>query len=208
MKKILIAIVLLIATLAIGIFLSFKNNVSHAVKEESFVIEKPFIAVVKNLATKDSLERMIEESDATLIEKKWEYLDLEVPKRILRIKDYKLNGKLVFVIEKKDADLGDLKIPFVQNVHLDNNVFNVKTNLSSQQKNILFYEKVIEIKPLDERSSKVYLKSEIKIEKTIPFFFKNYMNKKVEQNNEQDFKELKNNLNTIAEKSAFEIKLK
>lgn len=210
-KTIVIASILLLIVGGIffGGYSTFRSNEANSVQETSFIIEKPFISVIKNLATKDSLEKTIEESDGVLVEKNWDYLNLEVPRRILRIKDYVLNGKMNFVVEKNDSDLGQLRLPFVQNVHLDDQVFSIETSLVDAQKNILSYNKNIVIKPIDNNKTEVALKSEIKVKKFIPFFYEKYMNDKVEKNNKQDLEDLKNNLNEIANKKpTFEIKMK
>jgi hypothetical protein len=196
MKKILFCF-LLICFLIISFFLTFKNISSYSSKEESFVSDKPFLVVIKNLATKKSFEKIIEQNDAVLEEKTWDYLDISIPKRVLKIREYELNGKMNFSILKKDLDLGELRLFFEQLIHLDKKSLNIKIDLLKEHKNVITYNKTVEIVPLDEKSSKIFIKSEIKIKKFIPFFYENYMNKKVEKNNEKDILKLKNNLKKI-----------
>ena len=188
---------LLICFLIISFFLTFKNISSFSSKEESFVSDKPFLVVIKNLATKKSFEEIIEQNDAVLEEKTWDYLDISIPKRVLKIREYELNGKMNFSILKKDLDLGELRLFFEQLIHLDKKSLNIKIDLLKEHKNVIIYNKTVEIVPLDEKSSKIFIKSEIKIKKFIPFFYENYMNKKVEKNNKKDILELKNNLKKI-----------
>jgi hypothetical protein len=196
MKKMLFCF-LLICFLIISFFLTFKNISSFSSKEESFVSDKPFLVVIKNLATKKSFEEIIEQNDAVLEEKTWDYLDISIPKRVLKIREYELNGKMNFSILKKDLDLGELRLFFEQLIHLDKKSLNIKIDLLKEHKNVIIYNKTVEIVPLDEKSSKIFIKSEIKIKKFIPFFYENYMNKKVEKNNKKDILELKNNLKKI-----------
>lgn len=191
--------IIILATFFIGcsLALTFKVNISNSHIEESIIIEKPFLVVLKNLAKKSSFEKIIEQNDANLIEKKWDYLNVEVPRRILRIKDYQLNGVMNFSIEKYDKDLGKLELKFIQNIHLDENLLIIKINLYEQHKNIILYEKNIKVQPIDQKTSKISIKSEIKIKKYIPFFIKNNMNEKVQKNNEKDILNLINNLKKI-----------
>jgi hypothetical protein len=196
MKKILFCF-LLFCFLLFAFFSTFKNISSYSNKEESFVSDKPFLVVIKNLATKKSFEEIIEQNDAVLEEKTWDYLDISIPKRVLKIREYELNGKMNFSILKKDLDLGELRLFFEQLIHLDKKSLNIKIDLLKEHKNVIIYNKTVEIVPLDEKSSKIFIKSEIKINKFIPFFYENYMNEKVEKNNEKDILELKNNLKKI-----------
>ena len=75
-----------------------------------------------------------------------------------------------------------------QNIHVDKNTFNINTNLSQPQKNILSYNKSVVITPStdDSLTTHVEIKSELKVKKLIPFFFRNLMNKKVEETNKKD----------------------
>lgn len=174
---------------------------SHSSEEIEFTIEKPYLQVIKGLATKNSLEKIVEDSDGTVTQKHWENFEVEVPQRILRIKEYKLEGTLVFTVEKKEHDLGELKLPFTQKMNLNKEVLSLKTNLTSPQPQILAYEKIVEISPSLEDSlpkTHVSAKSELRIRKTIPFFFKEYMDKKVAETNRRDLEQLKANIIEIS----------
>ena len=184
-KKILIISIAFLLILIFGFYFSFIDYESYNNQEVNFIINKPYLSVVKSLATKESLEKTIEDSNGRLRSKNWQSFVVEVPKKILRIKEYKLEGKLDFIFEKEDDSLGKLVLPFEQNVNVDKDVFNIKTNLKEPQKNVTLYNKAIEIAPSLEDSLKtqVSIKNEIKIKKLIPFFLKDFKDKKVEKNN-------------------------
>ena len=174
---------------------------SHSSEEIEFTIEKPYLQVIKGLATKNSLEKIVEDSDGVVTNKNWENFNVEIPQRILRIRDYKIEGTMTFTVEKKDNELGELRLPFIQKINLDKEVFSLKTNLTSPQPQILAYEKIVEISPsLEDALPKTHVsaKSELKIRKTIPFFFKEYMDKKVAETNRRDLEQLKSNIMKIS----------
>ena len=174
---------------------------SHSSEEIEFTIEKPYLQVIKGLATKNSLEKIVEDSDGVVTNKNWENFNVEIPQRILRIRDYKIEGTMTFTVEKKDKELGELRLPFIQKINLDKEVFSLKTNLTSPQPQILAYEKIVEISPsLEDALPKTHVsaKSELKIRKTIPFFFKEYMDKKVAETNRRDLEQLKSNIMKIS----------
>lgn len=210
MKKIIICVLAITIAVLTSAFLSLKNHESNSKEEVFFTIDKPYLAVVKDLATKNSLEKMVQEHNGVITDKNWENFTVEVPKRILRIKKYKINGCLKFTVEKKDKDLGDLKMPFVQEIYLDDKQFSIATKLSVPQKNILQYSKNIEITPKEENGlptkTNIYIKSELKVEKSVPFFFSGYMDEKVSKNNIDDLNELKTNIENISSQSKITFK--
>jgi ABC-type sugar transport system permease subunit len=195
-KKILIISISFLIILIFGFYFSFIDYESYNNQEVNFVINKPYLSVVKSLATKESLEKTVEESNGRLRSKNWQSFVVEVPKKILRLKEYKLEGKLDFVVEKEDDSLGRLVLPFEQNVSVDKDIFHIKTNLKEPQKNITLYNKAIEIAPSleDHLKTQVSIKNEIKIKKIIPFFLKDFMDKKVEKTNKEDLENLRLNL--------------
>jgi ABC-type sugar transport system permease subunit len=195
-KKILIISISFILILIFGFYFSFIDYESYNTQEVNFVINKPYLSVVKSLATKESLEKTVEDGNGRLRSKNWQSFVVEVPKKILRIKEYKLEGKLDFVVEKEDDSLGRLVLPFEQNVSVDKDIFHIKTNLKEPQKNVTLYNKAIEITPSleDHLKTQVSIKNEIKIKKFIPFFLKDFMNKKVEKTNKEDLENLRLNL--------------
>jgi hypothetical protein len=171
------------------------DHESNSIDQISFVVDKPYLSVVKNLSKKDSLEGIVRENDATLIEKSWENFNIDVPRRVLRVKDYKISGILYFKIEKNDSFLGKMVIPFVQTVNFDRNTLKIDIKLREIQKNLIFYEKNIKITPIsDENKTFVEIKSELTVKNKIPFFFKDFMDKKVTENNKNDIKKLESNL--------------
>jgi hypothetical protein len=205
MKK--YTIPLLTALIISAGYLCLESHESQSTEQMEFVIEKPYLNVVKGLATKNSLEKMVEESDGLVTRKHWEFLNVEVPDRILRLKAYKIEGLLKFVVEKKDHDLGDLKLPFAQKMNLDSHMLTIETRLEETQASILTYEKKVEISPVieDNRitpSTHVAVKSELKVRKTIPFFLKKHMDGKVAETNKKDLKRLKENISVMAEQKS------
>lgn len=188
-------------------YFSLNNNSSHDCQSINFVIDKPYLLAVKELAKKESLEKIIQDNKGKLIYKQWESFVVDVPQRILRLREYKIEGKLNFLMEKKDGDLGELKLPFEQNIFIDKNSFNIETKLSEEQKNIKVYNKKIIITPLEEKIQ-INIKNELTITKMIPFFLNDFMDKKVIEFNKNDLELLKNNLiNTIQSSPTVKFKL-
>jgi hypothetical protein len=209
-KKSIICVLIIATIFTVFAIFSLKNHESDNKEEICFTIDKPYISVVKDLATKNSLEKIVEDHNGSITHKNWERFDVEIPKRILRIKQYKIYGCLKFTIEKKDKNIGNLTLPFIQEFHLDDKIFNVETELINPQENILLYSKNIEITPKEENGlltkTNVCIKSELKVKKLIPFFFSNYMDEKVKQNNINDLKKLKNNIENISSQSKITLK--
>jgi len=203
LKKVLI-FPSLILIIALAFYFSFLDYESCSSEKVSFVINKPYLTIIKDLAKKESLEKTIEDNDGKLVYKEWKNFVVEIPKKILRLREYKLEGKLDFVVEKKDNNLGNLRIPFEQNIHIDKQIFTIKTNLSEPQKNILAYNKVVEMGPstLDGVGTQVEINSELRIKKLIPFFLKEFMDKKVKEENQKDLEKLKKNLLNITQDSS------
>jgi hypothetical protein len=190
MKKFLIPIG---TTLILLLYLIFIDHESYSSKEMEFSINKPYLFVVKSLSTKNSLEKMVEEDNGYVTNKNWENFTLEVPQRVLKIRDYKIEGILKFTVHKNDKSLGQLKLPFVQEIKIDNEAFLIKTNLTEPQQKVIIYEKIIELKPINEETV-VFVKNNLKIKRKIPFFLKNYMDKKVQDSNEKDLDQIKENI--------------
>lgn len=197
MKKFLF-LISFIVVVTISFFQCCENHESYSIKSEEFIINKPFIIVVKGLAKKDSLEKMVEENDGIVSNKYWERFDVAVPQRILRIRDYEIDSTLKFKVIKKDGDLGELTLPFVQNMHLSKNELFINTSLIESTSSVVSYDKIIEITPIDEEKTQIKIKNEIKVKKYIPFFLKDMMNKRVEICNEKDLENMKENIFSIS----------
>ena len=183
MKNYIIITILLVIFCAFAFFSIIKHE-SLSEEEVSFVLNKPYINVVKSLSTKESLEKAIETNNAKLCEKYWEFFTIEIPRPIFRIRNYKLEGKLIFFVEKNDKELGYLYLPFEQNVTLNKNEFYIQIKLQQPQSNIIKYIKTIEINPLEDQT-KIKIKSELLVSKNIPFFLRKFMDNKVKNINIQ-----------------------
>lgn len=196
MKKFIAPIVSFLV-LSVG-YLCLEEHESRSLERAEFVIDAPYLAVVRGLAKKDSLERIVEDNDAKVTGKNWESFQIEVPRRLLKIKDYRLEGTLKFAVEKKDPDLGELKLPFVQDMRLDDQILSIKTRLEIPQKHISSYDKKVEISPdLEEgplQKTHVSVSCELAVRKTIPFFFGKAMDGKVANANRKDIERLKANI--------------
>ena len=77
-----IALFFTLLFIAIGCSIAYfclENHESYSKEEVAFTIDKPYLATIKGLATKNSLEKMVEENDGMLVYKNWESFDVEVP---------------------------------------------------------------------------------------------------------------------------------
>jgi len=198
MKKTILPVLFFLLIFLIG-YLCLQSHESHSSTNTEFFIDKPHLAVIKGMATKNSLEKIVEDNDGVVTNKNWEGFQIEVPRRVLRLKEYKLEGVLKFNVEKTDPSLGKLSLPFTQEIHLDDQVLLLRTKLVESQKHVIMCDKIVEISPVIEEGgpphgTHVAIKSELKVKKTIPFFFRKMMDDKVDQANKKDAERLKTNI--------------
>lgn len=193
MKKIFF-IFLTIAIFSILVFFSFVKHESSSKENISFILEKPFLTVVRELANKNSLEKIVEENEGVVTSKYWEEFQIDMPDRIIRLREYQIDGLLKFKVLKNDDDLGKLLLAFEQKMHLDKNQLLINTNLEKPEGSVVGYSKTIQIEPTKESKTKIVLSNQIVVQKTIPFFFAKTMNKKVQIANQKDLENLKQNI--------------
>ena len=187
---------LVLTLLVSGAILCFlnENHVKESNIEQSFEVNKPYFSVLKDFSAKNSLEKIVEQNNAVLLDKKWEYLNLEVV-RIRKPRQWNVDGRLIFTIETKDNDLGKQKLEFHQDINLKNNVMLITTGLTSPGKNIISCERTIKFFEGDQKDKTlVEIESKLVIKKFIPSFFIKTMDKKVEENNLREVENLKNNI--------------
>jgi len=196
MQKKYIFPILFFVLLTISYF-CFKNHESHSLKKIEFVIEKPYLNLIRNLAKKDSLEKIIEKNGIEITNKKWHEFIVDVPDRVIRLRQYKLEGHFEFTVVKKDNYLGKLILPFEQKTLVDFQDLIIKTKLIKPNDFVTFCEKKIKIYPKNKMTA-IEVSSEIKIKKFIPFMFEELMDKKVNEFNEQDINNFKENLINIS----------
>jgi hypothetical protein len=210
MKKYLISLWAFTVVFVVGFCFSIVKHDSYSTSEDSFVVNKPYLSVVKSLASKESLEKVVEENNGILKNKQWQSFTVEVPKRIFKVKEYNLEGLLYFTVEKHDADLGDLSLLFEQKVFVNKDVFKINTNLREPQKNVSICNKFIEISPSldDSLKTQVLIKNELKINKLIPFFFNKLMDSKVKYAAEKDLNILRSNILLIVQDTTPTLTLK
>lgn len=196
MKKFLIPA--LVTVIVLVCYFSIIEHKSSSTESIEFVVEKPYLVVAKGIATKNSLEKIVEQQEGVVKGKEWVKFEVEVPQRILRIKDYSLEGEMKFVVEKNDPSLGKLVLPFEQQINMDKNILKIKTKLCECNEKIQDCSRLIEITPQIDKESihatNVKITSSLKVVKEIPFFLKSTMDQKVEENNKS---ELENTKNTI-----------
>ena len=198
MKKTILPVLFFLLVFLMG-YLCLQSHESHSLVKTEFFIDKPYLTVMKGMATKNSLEKIVEDNDGVVTNKNWDHFQVEVPRRILRLKEYKLEGLLKFNVEKTDPSLGKLSLPFTQEIHLDDQVLLLRTKLAESQKHVIVCDKIVEISPILEddgllQRTHVSMKSELAVRKTIPFFFGKMMDDKVDQANKKDIERLKTNI--------------
>lgn len=197
LKYIIPALILLIPAL---LYLSLERHESHSERTIEFTIDRPFLQVVRNLATKNSLERIAEDNDATVTGKYWENFNVEVPQRILRIRDYRLDGTLKFTVERNDQDLGPLRLNLAQHMNLDDRGLRLDTGLVRPDPNVTELSKIVEITPVrDSQATGVRVVSRIGVSKTIPFFLGDHMDLKVRDNNDEGLRRLRERIVEVSE---------
>lgn len=186
-------VLILLISCAILCFLN-ENHTKQSNIKQSFEVNKPYLGVLKDFSTKNSLEKIVEQNNAVLLDKKWEYLNLEVV-RIRKPRQWNVDGRLIFTIETKDSDLGKQKLEFYQDINLKNNVMIIKTSLVSPGNNIIVCERTIKFFEEDQKDKTlVEIESKLLVKKMVPKFFIKNMDKKVDENNMKEVENLKNNI--------------
>jgi hypothetical protein len=185
-------VLILLISCAILCFLN-ENHTKQSNIKQSFEVNKPYLNVLKDFSTKNSLEKIVEQNNAVLLDKKWEYLNLEVI-RIRKPRQWNVDGRLIFTIEINNSDLGKQKLEFYQDIDLKNNVMIIKNGLVSPGKSIILCEKTIKFFEKDKDKALVEIESKLEVKKLIPKFFIETMDKKVDENNLKEVENLKNNI--------------
>jgi hypothetical protein len=185
-------VLILLISCAILCFLN-ENHTKRSNIKQSFEVNKPYLNILKDFSTKNSLEKIVEQNNAVLLDKKWEYLNLEVI-RIRKPRQWNVDGRLIFTIEINNSDLGKQKLEFYQDIDLKNNVMIIKNGLVSPGKSIILCEKTIKFFEKDKDKTLVEIESKLEVKKLIPKFFIETMDKKVDENNLKEVENLKNNI--------------
>lgn len=186
-------VLILLISCAILCFLN-ENHTKQSNIKQSFEVNKPYLNVLKDFSTKNSLEKIVEQNNAVLLDKKWEYLNLEVI-RIRKPRQWNVDGRLIFTVEVNNSDLGKQKLEFYQDIDLKNNVMIIKTGLVSPGKNIILCERTIKFFEKDQKDKTlVEIESKLEVKKLLPKFLIKTMDKKVDENNLREVENLKNNI--------------
>ena len=198
-------LLILLLSAAILCFLNETHTTESDIKQ-SFEVNKPYISVLKDFSTKSSLEKITEQNNAVLLDKKWEHLNLEVI-RIRKPRQWSVDGRLIFTIETKNSDLGNQKLEFFQNISLKNNIMLITTGLTTPGKNIILCERTIKFFENDQKDKTlVEIESKLSVKKLLPKFLIKTMDKKVKENNLKEMENLRNNiLEATKEDSGFSI---
>ena len=191
--KILLVILILLLCTAFAVPVCFTSHIASTQDATFFIIEKPFIEIFKKLANKNSLEKIIQQNNDTLVDKNWEYLNVEII-RILKPKSWTINGKMNFTVDTNN----DFKtrLHFNQFVDYSQGMLKIITKLETPDKNILICEKTIQI--IDQiNNTKVNVKTTLVVKKYIPKYFVKLMDDKVKEHNLKDIQKIKDNLINI-----------
>lgn len=181
---------LLFSILLVILYFCCENHESESVKKIDFLINKPYFSVIKKLSKKESLEKIIEKNNIKIVDKKWHEFTVDVPDRPIKLRQYKLEGYLEFTVEKQDFYLGNINLPFIQEIIVDFKKLFIKTKLAKPSKLVDSYDRGVKIFQ-EQQITKVEVVSKIKIKKFIPFVFKNIMDKKLDEFNEKDINNFK-----------------
>jgi len=200
-------LLILLLSAAILCFLNETHTTESDIKQ-SFEVNKPYISVLKDFSTKSSLEKIVEQNNAVLLDKKWERLNLEVI-RIRKPRQWTVDGRLIFTIETKNSDLGNQKLEFFQNISLKNNIMLITTGLTTPGKNIILCERTIKFFENDQKDKTlVEIESKLSVKKLLPKFLIKTMDKKVKENNLKEIENLRSNiLEATKEDSGFSISI-
>lgn len=183
---------LLIIILFIAYKRTFYQNVSSSEINASVLVDQPYKITIRELLSKDSLELLAEKNNISILKKEWKNLELEIP-RILRIRQYKVSGEMFIKARIEDSYFGNLLIDLCQDIDLNKDFLRIKVTMLPNEIGVTNFEKVIDIANLDDKT-KIVVQSKIEIEKSIPFFAKDFMQNKVDEFNQQDVDKFLNGL--------------
>lgn len=195
-KKYIIIIIILLVLLTPLLFLK-KINIEEE-RNFEFNVDKSYLEVVKNILNKKSLEEVLEKNNAVLIEKKWEYLNIE-PLFLLRPRMWEVDGKMHFKIKKADKNLGPIELEFQQTINYNKDNLKIDVFLEKEKDFLKKYENHINIIPNYEKT-RIKIKNLIKIEMFIFSFLKPYIHKKLNKFIEEDIIKIKENIKKQVEK--------
>lgn len=184
---------ILVTAFALLFLLSLVDHESTDKTSLEFTVERPYLAVMSNIATKNSLERIVEQEDGVVTGKEWNKFEVEVPQRLLRIREYGFHSEMKFIVKRSDYWTGFSSLPFVQDVKMNRESLLIDTSLSEDHKKLKKCTSKIEASPhLDSLTSTlIKVESEITLRCRLPFFLKSMMERRLKDYNEKRVNEMK-----------------
>lgn len=180
----------------------YASLVQHDSHDESYLefrLEKPYSAVASGIATKNSLERMVEQEEGSVTGREWIKFQVEVPQRLFRVREYGLSGEMKFNVTRPQDWSGTL--PFVQKVKVDTGRFVAETGLAESAKSMPLCTTRIELfpDPASPYATTVMIRGEISISRKIFFFLRGVMDKRLKEYNERRLHRMKDCIMSITE---------
>lgn len=191
-KKIFFLIIIFV--LASGLFLYFSsiNQEVETFQKAHLTLDKNFLDFRKSLQQEDLMEKTISSLNGSILEKKWIEADVNIQRPIL--KNWHFKGKLNFKFTVP-YEGNDFLFHVCQDLKIDNDQIDSENNLIESIDSLglkKYQQKTVITK--NENKTNVYMSVHIKVKRFIPFFLKEYAQKKLDEEGIKQIENLKNSM--------------
>ena len=185
MKKLMVLVIVVLAAV-IGLTMSFQPHTSTAEKSASYTLGAPFKKTKKALSKKSSLQDILHIQGIQLAYQKMDGINISLGNSEGRfLKKLKENGITVdgngeFGVITHPPYEGRLELRLLQQFHMDKNGIRSTARLAAPVGSIQYIENNTEIIPEGE-DTRVNVTAKLTYSRKIPFFLKDYMDRKVSE---------------------------
>lgn len=180
MNKLGFCIVFAILLIGIGYLFAFPMCNADITNNHTFVVDRPYREVIRVMGKPDTLEQIIAMQNGRVIEKKWDNLVFDLEKIIQP--RWQVNGQGRFTIEVDDPDKGHYYITLYQQVHIDQQIMQIKTTSLKPSGGVQLVDNYMEVRP-DGDKTRFTLTNRLVVQYRIPQHYHDYMKAKVNQAN-------------------------
>jgi hypothetical protein len=208
-KSIFIFLFFIFVFLISFLSMSIRSIIIESESQKSFEINKDFSSFRKSLKEEDLMNKTIEASGGSILEKNWISAKVDIKRPIL--KNWKFSGDVVFKFSSKYKDK-NIIVSMKQNLLIDNDYISCKNKLTHpvEEIDLYSYNQDLDLKRSKDKTA-VNLKLTMQIKKLIPVFMKSYVKKELDKELEKQINNLQKELEKLSikeESDSISIKLK
>jgi hypothetical protein len=185
MKKFMVLMIVVFAAV-IGLTMSFQPHTSIAENSASYTIGVPFKKTKKALSKKSSLEDILRIQGIELAHQKMDGINISLGNsegrflKRLRENGVTVDGNGEFGVVVHPPYEGRLDLRLLQQFHMDKNGIRSSARLAAPAGSIQYIENNTEIIPEGD-DTRVNVTAKLTYSRKIPFFLKDYMDRKVKE---------------------------